>query len=154
MPRRYGAKSVKKNKKQNPYVLIFFLSCCGYGGNVALSRPGDRRRADYFPERVHRGASHQQPLEAIAAVVRSPGMETGKRRVAGRGLPRATPDAGTGRPDRVAAGTPPHPRPVPHGASPAGSYSDRHHVVGPLASSVGPHRPATGTPHGIRHLHT
>ena len=34
------------------------------------------------------------------------------------------------------------------GASPAGSYPDRHHAVGPLASSVGPHRPATGAAHG------
>src|ERR1035441_7892574 len=101
MPIWYGAKSVKKNKKQNPCVLIFFLSCCGYGGNVALSRPGDRRRADYFPERVHRGASHQQPLEAVAAGVRSPGMETGQRRVAGRGLPRATPDAGDRKSTRL-----------------------------------------------------
>jgi len=30
-----------KKIKQNPYVLIFFLSCCGYGENVALPRPGD-----------------------------------------------------------------------------------------------------------------
>ena len=28
--------------KQNTYVLIFSVSCCGYGGDVALPRPRDR----------------------------------------------------------------------------------------------------------------
>lgn len=59
--------------------MTVFPACCGYGGNLALPRAGDGQRIY--------GASPEQPLEAVAAVVRGTGMETGQRRVARRGVP-------------------------------------------------------------------
>ena len=71
----------------------------------------------------------QQPLEAVAAVVRSAGMEAGQRRATRRGLPRSAADAGAGRRDRVAAGA------LPASAASAATArprpeagADRHHA--------------------------
>ena len=52
--------------------MTVFPACCGYGGNLALPRAGDGQRIY--------GASPEQPLEAVAAVVRSSGLESGQRR--------------------------------------------------------------------------
>src|SRR5437879_4643526 len=77
-------------------------------------------------------------------VVRSPGLETGQRRVARRGLPRPATDAGAGRPDRVAGRAPTDPRPTPDGAPPAGSDPDRHYAAGDATGGVGADRDHRG----------
>ncbi|HVO58526.1 MAG TPA: IS66 family insertion sequence element accessory protein TnpB [Dongiaceae bacterium] len=64
--------------KQNTYVLIFSVACCCCARNMALPRPRDRSPADCLSKRVHSSASHQQPLEAVAAIMRSTGLETGR----------------------------------------------------------------------------
>src|SRR5450631_2636338 len=69
-------------------------------------------------------------MEAVAAVMRSPGMETGQRRLARHGLPRLAADAGAGRRDRTAAGAPPDPRAVPDRAPAAGSDVNRYLPAG------------------------
>ena len=52
-----------------------------------------RRRSGVHPE-VDRAASEDQPAAAFATVVRGVGVETGQRRTARHGVPRAA--AGTG----------------------------------------------------------
>ena len=131
------AKGELKKIEQNTCVLILSVACCGYGGNVALPRARDRQRTDRLSAGVHSDASHQQPLETIAAVMRSPGLETDQRHPARHSLPRPAADVGAGRPDRITAGALSDPRPVPDPAPAAGSGPDRYYAAGDAASGVG-----------------
>ncbi len=146
------AQSELKTPQQNPYVLVLSLACCSYGGHVALPRTRDRQRAACLPAGVHSSAPHQQPLEAVPAIMRSPGVEAGQRGPARHGLPRSAADAGAGRRDPVAAGTPPDPRSVPNGAPPATGTADRHQPARDAAARTRPVGDRTGAAHRITNV--
>src|SRR5438552_2792135 len=126
------------------------MACCGYARTVALPRTNYRSRASGVSARVHRRAPGEQPLEAIAAVMRGAGMETAQRRVARCGVPRFAADAAAGRSDRVTGGAPPDPRAAPQRAPTAGSGVDRHHADPGAVRRTGAGRTGTGAAHGRR----
>ena len=96
------------------------------------------RRTDRLPPGVHPGASRQQPLEAVAAVVRSLEWKQANgalRDMVCRGLLLMLDRAGEIELPPVRRQIR---RPSPDGAATAGSRPDRHRAADDATGSIGP----------------